>query len=281
MPTQGIVTVAFGKPYQEEAGRLIRSVRKRCPNLPVCAITDQPWTCATVPDEVVMRQLDRKLEGSVYGWKAEFLYPESPFARTLYLDTDVLVCQELTRVFGLLDHYDIGFRFYGPPMMELPNLAYHPKCHGGVILYKKCSAVEDFFRAHLALFTERVQKARAAGQSVRIDDERTYAIALAQSQARPIHLDNYLAFHVGEIHAVWHPPLIYHGRIEEMAAIHEVLAADWPDPQEDVEQRLWLPRVRRFLRPMSARWRDPFLFGYIVLRKLFNWIRPARPRSDA
>jgi len=280
MPTQGIVTVAFGKPYQEEAARMIQSVRKHCGNLPVCAITDQPWTPRLAPDEIIIRQLAPVLEGSVYGWKAQFLYAESPFERSLYLDPDIVVVQDLTRVFGLLDHYDVGFRFFGPPLMESNILAYHPKVHGGVILYKKCSATEDFFRAHLELFTERVKEARSKGKSLRLDDERTYAIALAHSSARPIHLDNYLAFHVGAINAVWHPPLLYHGRIDEIEAIHQAMVADWLDPVEDVEERLWVPRIRRFLRPDSVRWRDPFLFGYIAFRKLLNWVWPIRKHSD-
>ncbi|HVT44393.1 MAG TPA: hypothetical protein VMT00_08380 [Thermoanaerobaculia bacterium] len=218
---------------------------------------------------MLIRKLDAALEGSIYGWKAQYLFPETPFSRTLYLDPDVYVARDVSDVFGLLDHYDVGFRFFGPPLMEDKSLAYHPKCHGGVILFRRSPQSEQFFADHLALYRERVRVARDLGHSPVIDDERTWAIALARSKARPVHLDNYLAFHYRELSAFWHPPLIFHGRFRDPAAIHARLLDDWPDTTNDLDQRLWLPRLDSFIRP-SARWRDPLLFAYIAIRKLFS-----------
>ena len=263
----GVVTIAFGEAYQRIASNLIASLSRHAPGLRIAAITDRDWSSTPRPDEVLVRALPPELEGSVYGWKARFLY-EAPFERVLYLDPDVTVTQDLRPLFRLLDHYDAGFRFFGPPLKEDESLHYHPKVHGGVILFKRCGAVEELFRSHLELYTRRVAEAEARGRARVVDDERTLAITLARSRVRPVHLDNYVAFHVGELNALWHPPLLYHGKLRGIEEKHAALVRTWPDTTEDVTQRLWLPRVAGFVRAATATWDDPFFYAFVVARKV-------------
>lgn len=277
----GVLTIAFGDPkYQHEASGMIRSLHRHSPNLPVAVVTDRPWVPEVRPDHVLLRTLDDSLRRSVYGWKAQHVFPASPYERTLYLDPDILVTSDLLPIFGLLDWYDVAFRFFGPPLNEPGGLTYHSKVHGGVFLFKKNLRTERFFEIHLQLFREAVGRALDSGSSPIIDDERTLAVALARSEARPTHLADYLAFHAGELSAVWHPPVLYHGRLDGLTAIDKRLRRSWTDTVGDVEKRLWIPRSRVFLRVMSARWRQPALFFYLAFRKyVSNWLSRSSSRA--
>lgn len=271
-----VVTIAFGAAHRAMASKLIGSLRQHSPALRTRVITDSEWTHLESPDCVSVKAPPR-LGASPYGWKAEYLYPESGGEENLYLDPDVIVTQDVTPLFDLLKYYDAGFRFFGPPL-GYGDLKYHPKVHGGVILFRKNCAVEAMFCVHEQIFAAVLQERLAKGSNY-VDDERTLSEALAKSKVRVVHLDNYAAFHTGEVCSFWTAPFIYHTNIRNISEIDERLRASWTD-RDDLRCRVWLPRIKTFVC-FNLPWRDDLLTAaYLYLFRLRERVKGAPTRAE-
>ena len=130
--SEGIVYLAFGQKYQDEAKRSLRSLRK-VSNVSTAVVTDRAWRDEPRPDQFVVREPVRSFRA-----KPLYVYRASPFERTLFLDTDTVVGRDIAPVFGLLGYYDIGVCFGGAQMNEGEGLTFHTQCNSGVILFRKC-----------------------------------------------------------------------------------------------------------------------------------------------
>ena len=92
--------IAFGEQYQREARRslasLLKTSKTRPPLLLIICGREEPQ-----PDHFILRE-------SVKSFRSKPLYilEASPFAQTLFLDTDTVVARDPDPVFGLLRHYD-------------------------------------------------------------------------------------------------------------------------------------------------------------------------------
>jgi hypothetical protein len=140
--SNGIIYVASGTSYIEEACQSARSVKKHMPNMPITLFTHTSIE-DTVFDDVV---LDERL-GSGRSPKEGKVgcLSRSPYDRTLYLDTDTYVCTDICDIFTLLDTFDLAVahdpaRLYysgGEYPSNLPES--FPELNTGVILYKNTS----------------------------------------------------------------------------------------------------------------------------------------------
>jgi hypothetical protein len=86
---------------------------------------------------------------------------QSPFANTLYLDSDVRVVGDLHDLFRLLDQYEIAGahvryrsspRRLGKHQLDIPQA--FPQINCGVLLYKKCPAVDALFQSWADIYRE-------------------------------------------------------------------------------------------------------------------------------
>jgi hypothetical protein len=136
---QGVVYVAHGEKYIDEAIKASHSVRKHNPNLPICLISDSDKQIADFDHQVYAARQKPVIRGKLEMFK-------SPYARTLFLDTDTLVFDSLGEIFELLRVFDIVF--------EQGSGGYHYKLDGvphafpepntGVIGFTKSTKLEDF-----------------------------------------------------------------------------------------------------------------------------------------
>ena len=173
--SEGIVYLAFGQKYQDEARRSLRSLRK-ISDVSTAVITDRAWTEDPRPDHFVVR---KSLPS--YRSKPLYVYEASPFERTLFLDTDTVLGRDIVPAFGLLEHYDIGVRFCGPQMNEGKELIFHTQCNSGVILFRRCDEVSDVFQKWLTFYDEAA--ARVSVDDRRgLGDQRSLALAMAGSR---------------------------------------------------------------------------------------------------
>jgi hypothetical protein len=143
--THGILFTATGQRYNAAAIGAAESVRRVSPNLPIALRTD-------LPDAVPCKLFDHigKIENGHKRSKVDHL-AESPFMRTLYLDTDIRVLKDVTEVFTLLDRFDIALAHAHSRNRALTNQKWRmdlphsfPQLNGGVILYRKNEAVMNF-----------------------------------------------------------------------------------------------------------------------------------------
>lgn len=265
---QGVLYIAFGKKYHHETRRSITSLRKVSPDVPIAVITDQEWQENPVPDLFIIRDNEESfMSKPVY-------MSESPFDKTLFLDTDTVIAKDITPIFGLLDWYDVGVRFDGPQLNEPNGLHFHTQCNSGVILLGKSQIVVEMFEIWLDEYN--VAKSTMTGSSDIADsrglgDQRYLSIAIAKSKVRPVHLASYLNFALFETIITYSPPVIYHGRLDEMEMLDAEISGKW-DTANDWQARLWLSNIRGLL-PRGIRHSDPILATAFLLRRLGNSIR--------
>ena len=271
--SRGVIYLAFGEQWKLEAKRSLKSLRA-VSGLSVAVITDKAWEDGPKPDEFILCE---NVPG--FASKPKYILSESPFDRTLYLDTDTLVVSDPSPIFGLLNYYDIGVKFGGPKLNEPNGLQFHTQCNSGVILFKKNNANQNV----MSLWIREYEKARdeqaPAADKRGLGDQRYLAIAIAKSNARPVHLEAYLNFTLFNTLSTCSPPIVLHGRLKDMEIIAEEKAMSW-DSAADWNSRIWIPNIRGFL-PRGVRRSDPVLALALLLRRFYNDARRAIKRAKS
>src|SRR4051794_21760912 len=98
--TSGFVYVAPGQPDVDEAHSSVGSLRKHNPGVRVCLITDRsPQSDAF--DDVV------RVENPSFSFADKLLMVQSPYKRSVFLDTDTLILGDLRELFELLDTHQL------------------------------------------------------------------------------------------------------------------------------------------------------------------------------
>lgn len=103
-PSCGVVFVATGARYIACAEAAARSVRRHMPDVPIALFTDAPLLGVALPemfDPVI------ELESVHHRSKVDCLM-KSPFERTLFLDADIRVLEDVSELFDLLERFDIA-----------------------------------------------------------------------------------------------------------------------------------------------------------------------------
>jgi len=265
---EGVLYIAFGEQYHRETRRSIASLRKVSPAVRIAVITEEEWTTEPIPDAFILKDNNES-----FASKPKYMY-ETPFERTLFIDSDTVIARDITPIFGLLDWYDVGVRFGGPELNEPNGLEYHTQCNSGVVLFKKNEAVAEMFTIWQKEYATQKQLSATTNQ-IRdrrgLNDQRFLAVAIAKSGVRPVHFAEHLNFALFETIICYSPPVIFHGRLREMEMLHEEISGKWTS-SEDYHARLWLPNIRGLL-PAGVRRSDPLLALALILRRLYNSTR--------
>ena len=173
-PTQprGVIYVATGRRHLDEMIQSARSLRRHMPGLPVLLYTDQK----EIPDGVfdVIRLMENPCHSFI-----DKIAPlcDSPFDRTLFLDTDTLVCAPINDLFDVLERFDLAVT-HAPFRHDRPFST--PTCFAelntGVIAYRNTEAVRAMFRLWLAIYQKEV-----ADTGKMDSDQPAFRAALYQS----------------------------------------------------------------------------------------------------
>jgi hypothetical protein len=147
---RGVLYVATGAAHAEAARASAASVRRTNPGLGVALFTDQP---------VAGPEFDRvePIASPHVRSKIDYM-PRTPFAETLYLDTDTRVLGDLGELFRLLERFELALaqRAHAPGLREgrpaVPSS--FPQANSGVLLYRASPAalafLEDWRAAYAA-----------------------------------------------------------------------------------------------------------------------------------
>lgn len=153
--TCGILFIATGERYVRAAIKAAESIRSVSPDLPVAIHTDLP---ETIPSQLFAHVL--QVEQGHARSKVDYL-ARTPFARTLYLDTDIRLLEDISELFTLLDRFDIALTHAHARnraktrqnwRINLPDC--FPQLNGGVILYRKNEEVLSFLADWSASYRE-------------------------------------------------------------------------------------------------------------------------------
>ena len=116
MQSCGVLYIATGASYLEEARRSAQSVKKHSPTLSIGVVTDQSIQPDADFDMVLDVSANTVLEEHQERYLTQDTVPysrkilplfQSPFQKTIFLDSDTFVAAPLDELFTLLDHFDL------------------------------------------------------------------------------------------------------------------------------------------------------------------------------
>lgn len=170
----GVIYIAFGKRYVDEAVYSAESLKQHN-NLPVTLFTDVDVSSPYIDNVVKITPQHKRA-------KVDFI-SDSPYERTLYLDSDTKVVRDLSELFEILDRFDVAgthdhsrkthrWASKVPAYAQIPYP--FPEYNGGVLLFRQNEAVKGFLSEWQKLFHEN--KHLTNGQ-----DQATLRISLWRS----------------------------------------------------------------------------------------------------
>lgn len=182
----GIVYIAFQKNPKadriKEVTHSVKSLKSTHPELHVTLFTDKDPKIKHFDDVKIISVDSERV-------KQKYLY-DSPYENTLYLDTDTDIAGSIIELFGLMDRFDIAathdlIRKHEKKSKVYPDYAAipdgFPEYAGGVILFKKSPAVENFFKVWRENF---VKWCELTGE---VRDQPSFRVSLWQCKDLHIH----------------------------------------------------------------------------------------------
>ena len=150
--TFGVIYVAFGRVYLAQALFSLKTLRRVNPKLSVCIVTNVPDVVCN--DANVLTKYVNEPSSRSRFFKTD-LYELSPFDKTVFIDADTEVNNDLTLCRELLNKYDFLIRpeplligdlsSESSPVEKFKLLKHYGEFNSGVILFKKVEAVRNLF----------------------------------------------------------------------------------------------------------------------------------------
>ena len=149
----GIVWIATNEQYYAMALRSLLSARECMPDLQTCLVTDDRRRSGISGFDVIV---DHEKPGEGYGDQVTGM-GQSPFERTICLDSDTFVTKPLWKLFDLVTLYPVAathglWRFSREPCEDLPCV-FEWAC--GMVAFKDCPVWRKFHKHWSNLYFER------------------------------------------------------------------------------------------------------------------------------
>lgn len=170
----GFLYVATGDRFVAEARDSAISLRRWMPETPIVLHSDRRPEPAEPFDQVIPL-------GNPQHFFIDKIEPllETPFEKTVFLDTDTRVCAEISDLFAILDRFDIAVS-HAPFRHDRPFAT--PNCfvelNTGVIAYRRCEAVMKLIHRWLEIYNEEVARCG------KVSDQAAFRQAAYESDAR-------------------------------------------------------------------------------------------------
>jgi hypothetical protein len=227
--SKGFVFVAFGREFVQEAAASAKRI-SMFHDYPILLITDQAVadpTAAAAFDEIQIRNFKRQYSDKIF-------MGESPYEKTIFLDTDTVVQQKMDPLFDMLDHFDIALQFSeGGGHYRLAGV---PDCFrepsAGIIAWKRSEVISRFFENWRHSYSQIQEEEGCIGAW----DQRSLRKALYFNRdVRIAPLPTEWQFYTYRPNIVAGPVVMVHGRGLSDRTLDSINASD--------EFRTWLPKV--------------------------------------
>ncbi len=149
---RGVLYVATGRRHLGEMLASAESVRRQMGSLPIVLHTDQQNFSADVFSEI--RWIEKPRHSFI-----DKIAPlrDTPFERTLFLDSDTYVCAPITDLFDVLDRFELALA-HAPLRHDrhfvTPNC--FPELNTGVMAYRKTPAVDALLADWLRIYEKEI-----------------------------------------------------------------------------------------------------------------------------
>lgn len=169
--TNGVLYVATGERYAAEAAESLALLRRTNPALPAALVTD-----LTSPPGAWDRLI--LVAGPTHSLRDKLLMRHTPWAHTLFLDTDTFAGENLDHLFALLEQFDvIGHQLFEGHDYELAGVSgAFPEFNTGVIGFRNTPALQQFFADWTSWYDRFASQTRC--------DQRSFRKALYHSGLR-------------------------------------------------------------------------------------------------
>ena len=148
----GVLYIVTGEKYLHAAIHSARSVRKFAPELGIHLFTGDVNYPPLIENMGVFDTIEQ-IENPHRRSKVEYL-KNSPFERTLYLDSDTEVVAPITQMYGVLDAFDMAICHAHWRNHVITSKVWNralppsfPQFNSGVILYKRNAKTTEVFEA--------------------------------------------------------------------------------------------------------------------------------------
>jgi hypothetical protein len=239
--SQGVIYIATGRKYIEEACQSAESLKANVPAMSVTLFADEkidsPLFDQVVPIEkpgpFKSASLHRRMSPKVV------YIGMSPYDYTLYLDTDTYICGDISDLFPLLERFDLAVahdanrtpRRLAQKQPELPNS--FAQLNAGIILFKASSHMRAFLSEWLRLYQEP-QYDDYWG------DQYAFRLALYKSDLR-------FATLTPEYNCRFRKPMYLHGSVKILHGRHSDLHGVAKQLNATTQRRICKPQVDRSL----------------------------------
>lgn len=145
----GVIYVAIGRRFVPEARVSAASVRRFLPGVPIVLYTDQETEPGDGFDEILRLPEPHPLPHI----NKLIAMAQSPFEKTLLLDTDTYVCGDISDLFALLDRFDVAMtqdravEETFPPGTGVPDA--FVEFNQGVVAYRQSPAMREALQQSL------------------------------------------------------------------------------------------------------------------------------------
>jgi hypothetical protein len=176
---RGVVYLAYGQKYIEEAQVSAQSVKRFMPNLKIVVFTDASPTDPSAFDAVT--PLVQTAHPRTHSDKLACML-QSPFDQTLFLDTDTFVCAAFSELFDLMEHFDIAMTHdrryvdWFPENTGVPDA--FREFNQGVVVFRRSDGLRDTLEKAM-LWADRI-----AAETGITYDQPPLRIALYHSNLR-------------------------------------------------------------------------------------------------
>jgi hypothetical protein len=224
IPSKGVLYIATGDEYVSEVFESVKTL-KRETDLHCTLITDAAIEHELIDETLYGENPEHRPDNS---YKLYHLH-ESPYDRTLFLDSDTYIDEDISGLFDALDQFDLGVT-HAPVrntdrLPELPS--WFPEYNCGVMLYERNESVLRFFEQWRDNYEEMgfVQDQPSFRQTLFANDNLRYFTMLREYNVRfwpgyvdesvkivHTHLDNEMI--ASELQAIDGPRVYYYDENE-------------------------------------------------------------------
>ncbi|MEP2023592.1 MAG: hypothetical protein ABJH98_02960 [Reichenbachiella sp.] len=223
MVNKGLLYVATGKKYVREAIKSYASFKRFDNALPAVIYTD------VVNKETAEEHFDHVeiIDSPAYCFLDKVApLVNSPFEKTLFIDSDTYLNQNIDELWAILDDYDLAFTFdngrINDPLENVPD--WFCEYSTGIILYNKCEIVQTLFEKWEIEFSKM---RKASGMTV---DQPSFRKSLWEVKPKFFTLPQEYNFsmYANNISANGYPIKIFHGRYDDFEKAIEHLSSGKP-----------------------------------------------------
>lgn len=161
--TSGILYIAFGDSFSAEGVMSYNSLRRHMPKFPVCFMTDRPHLLQSYShdENLIVKEITPRHIRS----KVDFV-SQTPFDRTLYLDSDTVIVRDVSDITDSLDRFDVAVthdfarkrKKYADVIPEYAKIPYSfSEVNGGVFAFSKNDRTEKFLNLWRSYFYKYYQ----------------------------------------------------------------------------------------------------------------------------